>query len=176
MSDELVQEGAPDSLPTAAEAPAIAAQAAEQLAAAEMRAAENLEGWQRAVAELANARKRFERQRTELRTRITIEIVEELLPIVDDLTLAMANAPTTLAEDDWYKGFTLIPRKLQAMLDRLRVERIEAIGRPFDPHLHNAIMQEPHAEYPSGTVVREFQPGYKLGDDVIRTSVVAVAA
>jgi molecular chaperone GrpE len=148
----------------------------ERLAELEAQSAENLDGWQRAVAELANARKRFERQRGEMRARTTIDVVETFLPLIDDLALATANVPDHISADEWYKGFALIPRKLKAILETLRIEPIAAVGQPFDPHFHNAISTEPNDTYPAGTVIREYQTGYRVGNDVIRTAVVAVAA
>lgn len=147
----------------------------EKLAAAEAKAAENLEGWQRAVAELSNARKRFEKQRIEARNNATADIANDILPVLDDFDLTIANVPEEIAASDWFGGFSLVPRKLASVLERLNIEKITSVGEPFDPSIHNAIMREESAEYESGTVIREYQPGYKLRDRIIRPAVVAVA-
>ncbi|HSH03218.1 MAG TPA: nucleotide exchange factor GrpE [Anaerolineae bacterium] len=148
----------------------------EKLAAAEAKAAENLEGWQRSIAELANARKRFNTQTQASYQNATIELVKKLLPVLDDLDRAMANAPEAIATDDWFKGIELLPRKINNIFEGLKIERIEALGQPFDPNFHEAISMEPSDEYESGHVVRELLPGYKVGDRVIRASLVYVAA
>ena len=148
----------------------------EKLAVAEAKANENMEGWQRAVAELANARKRFNQQKQASYRNATIDLVEKLLPVLDDFQRALENAPETIVADDWFKGIELIPRKLNNLLEGMDIERIPAVGEPFDPNFHEAISMEPSDEYESGHVIRELVPGYKLGDRVIRASLVFVAA
>ncbi len=148
----------------------------EQLAAAEAKAKENLDGWQRARAEFANARKRFDKQRLDSRMNALVEMAGKLLPVIDDFDLAFQNVPEEIAKSDWYGGLELIPRKLNTILEGIGIERIEAIGQPFDPNMHNAIMQEESADHDSDTVIKEFQAGYKIGERVVRPSVVVVAA
>lgn len=148
----------------------------ERLAAAEAKAAENLEGWQRARAEFANARKRFEKLQSDAWTNAAVEIASHLLPVLDDFDLAMANVPEEIAQSEWYGGLRLVPRKLEAILERINIERIPAVGAQFDPHLHNAIMREPSDDFETDTVLRQFQAGYRIGDRVIRPAVVVVAA
>ncbi len=149
---------------------------AEKLAIAEAKAAEYLEGWQRARAEFANARKRLERERGEARRNATIDVVGRLLPILDDFERAMESVPGNIANDSWFEGVALVYRKLTSILDNVNIERIEAVGQPFDPNLHEAVLQEESDEYESGVVVRELQTGYRLNDRVIRPAMVVVAA
>ena len=148
----------------------------QQLKEAQTKSAENLEGWQRTLADFANARRRFEKTQYEAQSNAKVELATELLPILDDFALAMGNVPANIAQDAWYKGVEMIPRKLQTILDRLSIEKIATVGHPFDPTLHNAIMSEKSHEYESGIIIREFQLGYKVGDRILRTAVVAVAA
>lgn len=148
----------------------------EQLAAAQEAAARNLDGWQRAQAEFANARKRLEKQRADAYVDANIELVRKLLPIVDDMDRALQSAPESIMGDGWFSGLTMVGRKFGSVLEGLQVEPIEAVGQPFDPHLHEAIGQEPGSGFESGTVSREMQKGYRLGDRVIRPSLVYVAA
>lgn len=147
----------------------------EKLAIAEAKAAEYLEGWQRARAEFANARKRLERERGEARRNATIDVVGRLLPILDDFERAMESVPGNIANDSWFEGVALVYRKLTSILDNVNIERIEAVGQPFDPNLHEAVLQEESDEYESGVVVRELQTGYRLNDRVIRPAMVVVA-
>ena len=148
----------------------------EQLAEAEARAAEYLDGWQRARAEFANARKRLEKSRIEARRNATVEVIGKLLPILDDFGRALENVPETVAEDDWFAGIALVHRKLVGILEEENIERIDAVGAPFDPNFHEAVMQEESEEYESGVVMKELQSGYRLGERVIRPAMVVVAA
>jgi molecular chaperone GrpE len=149
--------------------------AEEQLAAARAEAARNLEGWQRAQAEFANARKRLEKQRVEAYTTANAELATRLLPIVDDFERALDNAPDGAEGKSWLTGVELVYRKLAGILEGMGVVPIEAVGQPFDPNLHEALGQENSNEHESGVVTREMQKGYRLGDRVIRPSIVYVS-
>lgn len=147
----------------------------EKLEKVEAEAAEYLEGWQRARAEFANARKRLERQRIDARRNATIEVVSKLLPILDDFDRAVENAPEEITDHDWFEGVALVHRKLRSILETLGIERIEAVGQPFDPNYHEAVLREESDQYESGIVIKELQPGYRLEERVIRPSMVVVA-
>lgn len=147
----------------------------QQLADAKAEAARNLEGWQRTQAEFANARKRFEKQRAELYTSTNSDLAAKLLPIIDDFERALASAPEPIRADAWFSGIELVHRKFMSILEGMSVEPIEAAGQPFDPNLHEALGQEPSSDYDSGVVTRQMQRGYRLGDKVIRPSLVYVA-
>lgn len=186
MSEETVKEPIEDVVDAAVADSAETAPAAdeteektltieEQLAAAEAKSAENLEGWQRARAELANARKRFDQQKALARTNALVEIAEKLLPVIDDFDLAFANVPEDVSSTEWYGGLELIPRKFGTILEKINIERIESVGQPFDPNFHSAIMREAAEETETDTVIKEFQAGYKIGDRVIRPALVVVA-
>ena len=146
----------------------------QQLAEAQTKAQEHLDGWQRALADLQNARRRFDKERLETRQNATVDVALQLLPILDDFELAMNNVSADVAASEWYGGFQLIPRKLKGVIEKIGLERIESLGKPFDPQWHNAIMREA-SDQPTDTIIREFQPGYKVGDRVVRPAVVAVA-
>lgn len=148
----------------------------ERVAEAEARAAEYLEGWQRARAEFANARKRMERDRAEARRNATVEVVGRLLPILDDFERALDTVPEEIAANNWFEGVALVHRKLRSILDSVDIERIEAVGQPFDPNFHEAVLQEESDEHESGIVIKELQRGYRLNDRVIRPAMVVVAA
>lgn len=148
----------------------------EKLAAAEAQAAEYLDGWQRARAEFANARKRLERQSAEAYSNAAVAHATSLLPILDDFDRALDSVPQSIAGDGWFEGILLVRRKLQKLLDDLRVEPIEAVGQPFDPNFHEALSLKEAGEAESGTVIEELQTGYRIGDRVIRPSLVNVAA
>jgi molecular chaperone GrpE len=148
----------------------------ELLAVAQEEAAKNLDGWLRSQAEFANARKRMEKQRIDIQMRATTDMITRLLPVIDDFERAFENVPDTIREDGWFEGIELVNRKVNGILESLNVEPIEAVGQEFDPNCHEAIMQEESEEYESGVVTEELQKGYKIGDRIIRPSLVKVAA
>lgn len=148
----------------------------DQLQQAKDEAAKHLDSYLRAQAELANARKRFEKQRAQSYVNANSDLVSKLLPILDDYERAIETVPENISEDAWYEGIELVFRKFNSVLEHLNVKEIEALGTPFDPYYHEALGQEPSDEYESGDVVRVMQKGYQIGDKVIRPSLVYVAA
>ncbi len=128
----------------------------------------------RQLADLDNARKRIERERREDTARITVHVIEPLLPVLDAFERALA-AHSDPAYEDYRKGFELIYRQLLEALGRFGVERIEALGRPFDPHVHQAVERVESSEYEDGTVVEDLRHGYKLRERVLRPALVRVA-
>jgi len=148
----------------------------QQLEETKAREAEYLDGWRRARAELANARKRFEREQEQAYANAKAYVLARLLPIVDDLERAFATLPPNLSGLTWIGGVLLIQRKLQMLLEQEGVTPIEAEGQPFDPLLHQAITHEPSDTVPEGHIISELQQGYRLGDQVLRPSMVRVSS
>lgn len=148
----------------------------EQLELARAEAAEYLDGWQRARAEFANARKRLERQRTEAYQNAAVDYAGKLLPILDDFDRALESVPETVAADPWFAGLHLVRRKLESILTDLNVEPIQAKGQPFDPNYHEALALIEADGVEHGIIIEELQTGYRIGDRVIRPSLVNVAA
>jgi molecular chaperone GrpE len=144
-----------------------------ELESARTKAAENLDGWQRALAEFQNYRKRIERDRASDQTAMKGDLIKKVLPVLDDLDRALQNRPSN---DAWAGGIELIQRKLRAILEAEGLTRIEAEGTQFDPTVHEALSQEPVDGAESGQVVEVMQQGYMLGDRVIRPAQVRVAA
>jgi len=172
LVDELEQPGVVDSEEeTSKEEPSLE----DQLAAAQDEAAKNLDSFLRAQAELANARKRFEKQQMMAYTNANADLVAKLLPALDDFDRAIENVPDPIREDKWFEGIELVHRKLLGILDNLNVQEIEALGQPFDPNYHDALAQEPSDEFEVGSVMRVMVKGYKVGDRVIRPCLVTVA-
>lgn len=147
-----------------------------QLEQARAQAAEYLDGWQRARAEFANYKKRVEVERNEARRSSAVALLLKLLPVVDDMERAFQTLPEELADVPWINGVRMILRKLQAILESEGVTPIQAAGQPFDPLWHEAVMQEETSEHPDGTVIEEMQRGYRLGERVLRPSMVKVAS
>lgn len=136
------------------------------------KAAENLEGWQRSVAEFQNYKKRLERDRETERADMKSSIFKKVLPVLDDLDRALLNRH---ADDAWANGIELIQRKLRSTLESEGVQRIEAERAAFDPIFHEAVTHEDSADVPSGHVIEVLQNGYTLEDKVIRPAMVRVA-
>ena len=127
----------------------------------------------RTAAEYENFRKRSAREQDAASTIGVGFGVTQILAILDTLDRA-ANAPTT--DENYKKGVMMTLDKAAAAFKVLKVEEIPALGLPFDPEVHSAVMQQPAAEgQESGTVVQVFQKGYKLGDKVVRHATVVVA-
>ncbi len=143
-----------------------------QLKEAQDQAAEYKDGWQRAVAEFQNYRKRIDREQADTYQNAVGDIIRRYLPILDDLERALASRPSDLV---WVEGIELIYRKLQSILEAEGVKRIEAEGQTFNPNFHEAILQEPSEGHASGQIIAVVQNGYMLGERVIRPAQVRVA-
>ncbi|MEJ5200110.1 MAG: nucleotide exchange factor GrpE [Anaerolineae bacterium] len=147
----------------------------EQLAQAQAQAAEYLDNWRRTAAELSNARKRMQREAEEYRATAAVRVLEKLLPIADDITRAFENLPADQADSEWVNGFRLIQRKLEQLLESEGVSAIETEGQNFDPALHYAVTHEDAEGFSEGQIIAEVSRGYRLGDRVLRPSMVRVA-
>lgn len=147
----------------------------ERLAEAEAKAQEYLDGWQRERAAFANYRRRLEQERGGLAHSITADVVCQLLPVLDDLRRACDNVPDDIAEHPWAAGVCLTLQKFEQTLERLGVEPIEIEGCRFDPQLHEALTHEEAEGFGEGEIIGEILRGFRMGDRVLRCSVVRVA-
>jgi len=128
----------------------------------------------RQKAEMANYRRRMQRELEASGTRARAALLGELLPVVDDLDRAVGENTDNMAA--YRAGVELILRSLHETLERLGVERIEPLGELFDPHRHEAVEHMPTDAVAPGHVARVYKPGYVLGERLVRPAVVAVAA
>lgn len=141
--------------------------------AAEKKAAELKNQLLRTAAEYDNYRKRSQREADQKFNDGVSHAVNQILAILDTLDMA-ANAACT--DENYKKGVVMTLDKAAQALNKLNVTEIEALGKPFDPNLMNAVQQVPPAEgQESGTVVQVFQKGYKIGDKIVRHAAVVVA-
>ena len=101
-------------------------------------------------------------------------LAERLLPVLDDAQRTLEHVPEGV-EEGWLKGLEMTFRKLEEVLASVGVERIEALGRRFDPTFHEAIGSEESEDQPEDTVVAELRPGYRIQDRVLRPALVRVA-
>ena len=148
--------------------------AEEALRAAREESEQLRDRWLRAVAELENFKRRTARERDEWSERRTGEIFEGLLRVRDDFDRVLAHAPEG-GDDPVVSGLRLAYRHLVEFCERFGVTSFEAAGQPFDPQLHDAILQVPRAGVPPETVVEVAAPGYRIGDRVLRHAQVVVS-
>ena len=147
----------------------------KELGETQVKANEYLDGWQRSRAEFANYKKRVEREQVETYQRAAGSIIKRYLEVMDDLDLALYNAPAEGDGAQWASGVQLIYRKLLSILESEGVTPMQAAGAPFDPHFHEAIAMEPNESVPSGHVCEVLKQGYLLGEKVLRPALVKVA-
>ncbi|MEE8318012.1 MAG: nucleotide exchange factor GrpE [Dehalococcoidales bacterium] len=143
----------------------------EALAEEKTRAEEYLANWQRAQADFVNYKRRSEQEREEFGRFANATLMFNLLPSLDDIERALASLPGKLANLTWVDGIRLIERKLRASLEIQGLQAIEALGKAFDPNLHEAVRQDAGKE---GIIIEELQKGYQLHDRVIRPTMVVV--
>jgi molecular chaperone GrpE len=136
---------------------------------------EYFEGWQRERADFANYKRRVEREASQTYQNALGNVVKKYLVIVDDLERALKARPTSGEGSAWFEGVELIYRKLVNLLDVEGVKQMDAIHEQFDPSRHEAIMQQDSPDHKSGQIIEVIQPGYLLGDRVIRPALVRVA-
>ena len=126
-----------------------------------------------ARADLENLQKRTQRSIEEALDRANGRLLMQLLPILDELDLAIKAAETS--EGDITEGVEMVRNKLAKLMEASGVSPIEALGEPFDPRLHEAVLEVDTEDYPDGSVVEEFRRGYRFKDRVLRASMVKVA-
>ena len=144
-----------------------------QKALSEERAKSNgyLANWQRSQADFLNYKKRTEQERYETARHANATLILALLPVLDDLERALDNVPEKLAKSNWVDGIGFISRKFKSILEGHGLSEIRAIGEPFDPNFHEAML---FSEGEEEMVVEEMQKGYKLHDQVLRPTKVSV--
>ncbi len=138
------------------------------------RAEDYLGKWHRVTADMANMRRRHDLDRQEYTRQANAAIMKDLLQVLDSFDGALATIPAEARDTPWVGGVLQVERQLRGLLERNGLTPIEAQGQPFDPTLHEALMQE-ESDQPADTVVGELQRGYKLHDRVLRPAMVKVA-
>ncbi len=147
----------------------------KKLEEAEQKAAENHEKYLRAVADLENYKKRAAKEKADALAYGNEMLIRDVLPIIDSLDRAMGVACNAADMDAFKKGFDLVKEQLVCCLGKHGVEKIEAIGTVFNPHLHEALLQVESAEHKESNVVEEFEKGYLLRGRLLKPAKVSVA-
>lgn len=170
QTDEQNAEQTPAEPETAAAEPETEAAPQQPDTVQQLKAAEDR--YMRLAAEYDNFRKRSARERDALFADVRSDTVVKFLPVYDNLLRAIAMTPEG---DPGRKGIEMTLTQFETVLTKLGVTPIEALGQSFDPALHNAVMHTEDPEQGESVVVEEFEKGFKMGDKVIRFSMVKVA-
>ena len=148
----------------------------EKIAALEQQAADNLDKYQRCLAEFDNFRKRTVKEKASMYDDGVRSTVEKLLMVIDNLERAVMVQEGKVDENDaFFKGVKMTLTQFQDVLRGIGVEEIKAVGEKFDPNLHAAVAHEDNEEYGENEVVLEMLKGYMYKEKVIRHSMVKVA-
>lgn len=130
----------------------------------------------RQMAEFENFRKRTEKEKTQMYDMGAKSIIEKILPVVDNFERGFTMVQDDAKEDAFVVGMDKVYKQMMTELESIGVKPIEAVGKEFDPELHNAVMQVESEEYESGVVAQELLKGYMYKDTVVRHSMVAVVS
>lgn len=181
MTDEVVKEEPKEekpqeeAQPQTTELPDDPAELKKLLLQERDKSAEYLDHWRRAAADFSNYKKRIEKDNAEFARFANVTLIARLLPVLDDFDRAFQTIPDNLRDLTWIDGIVLIARKMAAMLEAEGLKPIDALNKPFDPNVHEAVIHEESDKYEDGTVIAELQKGYKLNERVIRPTMVKVA-
>ena len=136
---------------------------------------QSLDAVQRTQAELVNYKRRTDDERIEHGKYSNSRLIGKILPVMEELDLAVTHAGGGVPNDSWLEGVKLIQRKLSTLLQSEGVQEIETVGIPFTPVEHEALGTEPTADYPPGYITQAIRPGYRLYDRVVQPAQVMVA-
>lgn len=129
----------------------------------------------RQMAEFDNYRKRTEKEKSGMYEIGAKDVIEKILPVIDNFERGLAAVPEEQKEDSFVTGMEMIYKQIMTTLDGIGVKPIEAVGQEFNPDLHNAVMHVEDEELGENIVAEEFQKGYTYRDSVVRYSMVKVA-
>lgn len=146
-----------------------------ELEAVQAKSEEYLDLLRRTQADFINYKRRIGQEQTEARIAAQAAILDQILPVLDDLGRALQATPPELRDNSWVQGILLVAKRLMSVLEQLGVRQIGQSGEKFDPRWHEAVTREARSDVPEGTILQVFRPGYILGDRVIRPAQVAVA-
>lgn len=146
----------------------------QRIAALELESEDHKNNWLRAMADFKNYKRRTETEREDLVRNAGAGLILKLLPALDDLTRAMAHVPSEIENNPWLNGVKQVQRKFELVLEGAGLQPIAAVGTEFDPNLHEAVMYDEAGDEHTNKVVEELQRGYKLGEKVLRPTMVKV--
>ena len=148
----------------------------QQLGGEEGKAEEYLAMLRRTQADFTNYKRRVAQEQAQERLMTQIALIEQILPLLDDLGRALISTPSELSAHPWVQGIFLITRRLITTLEQMGVRQIGLPGERFDPRWHEAVMTVPRPDLTSGVVVSVVRPGYIMGERIIRPAQVVVSS
>ena len=178
QGDGAVAEGANGADPPAAGASANARPSEPEpdpLEAAKAEALRLRDQLLRTAADFDNFRKRSRRDVAEAEQRAREDVLRDLLPVFDNLERAVQHAESATDVQALADGIRMVMRQFIDTVSKLGVKRVESVGKPFDPSVHEAIQHLESSEYPPGTVTHEAQAGYEVGERLLRPALVVVS-
>lgn len=128
----------------------------------------------RQMAEFENFRKRTDKEKASMYEMGAKAVIEKILPVIDNFERGLSSISEEEKNNSFVEGMNMIYKQLTNELEQMGVTPIEAVGKEFDPNLHNAVMQVESEEYESGIIAQELQKGYMYRETVVRHSMVAV--
>jgi molecular chaperone GrpE len=146
----------------------------QKLEAEQLKTEEYLDMLRRTQADFVNYRRRTTQEQSEGRTTAQIAVLDQILPVLDDLGRALQAAPPELANNSWVQGILLDTKRLTATLEQLGVKQIGRPGEQFDPRWHEALSTEARSDVAEGTILHVTRPGYAIGERIIRPAQVIV--
>ena len=147
-----------------------------EVAAAKKEASDNYDRYVRSVADMDNFRRRTVREKDELRQFAASKVLEDLLPVIDNLVLGLAAAKAPNADlKTLIGGIGMVAEQLKTSLASHGLKEVNPVGQPFDPNLHEAISQQPSAEVAEGSVTTVVRTGYTLNGRLLRPASVIVS-
>jgi molecular chaperone GrpE len=152
------------------------AQLQQQLQDEHNKSEEYLDLLRRSQADFINYRRRMTQEQDENRASAQISVLQQILPVIDDLDRALSVVPPELTDNPWVQGVVLATRRIDSTLERLGVREIGKPGEQFDPRWMEALASELKSGVPEGTILTVARPGFALGDRLIRPAQVIVAA
>lgn len=147
----------------------------DRLSAKEKEARENYDRWLRATAEFENVKKRLEKEKNDTYKFSNERLIKELLPVLDNLERAVDHGEGGQETKAVIEGVEMTLKGFRSALEKFGVTAVEALGREFDPNLHEAVMVQEDARHPGGTVLHQMQKGYLLHSRLIRPAMVVVS-
>jgi molecular chaperone GrpE len=150
-------------------------QLVEKIKATQEETAKNFDLYLRSRAETENLKRRFQREKDDLSKFANEALIKQLLPVIDNLEKALEHAEGQNALDALKEGVRLTLKGLKDVLGKQGLEEVKALGTPFDPTYHEALMQKQDDSVPQGTVIQACQTGYILNDRLVRPALVVVS-
>lgn len=146
-----------------------------QLESEQRKSEEYLDLLRRTQADFINYKRRTGQEQQEGRVVAQVAVLEQLLPVLDDLGRALQATPPELTNQPWVQGLLLVARRLSSVMEQMGVRQVGLVGERFDPRFHEALSAQANTGLPEGSIVEVTRPGYAIGERVIRPAQVIVA-